>query len=305
MPNLPVSHDTFIHLLAGGTAGTIGAIATCPLEVIKTRLQSSAKATLNVDGRNLYRCFSSVVKQEGWRALFKGLGPNLVGIAPSRAIYFSTYSSVKSLLNESYTETPEHPLIHMTSAASAGFVSCTATNPIWLIKTRLQLSRESMTVRECMRSIWQTSGFTGFYKGITASYVGISETIVHFVIYEFLKAHIKQQRLANPHCDDNFDKSIFFQYMFASAASKSCACAIAYPHEVARTRLREEGKIYKSFMQTLFLVLREEGLVGWYRGLSIQLLRAIPFTAITMSTYELVVSLLSHGKILWLFSSVK
>lgn len=290
--------NTLIHLLAGGTAGTVGAIVTCPLEVIKTRLQSSAKATLNVENLSMIKCFKTIVRKEGWRALFKGLGPNLVGIAPSRAIYFSTYSSVKNLLNESFTQSPEHPLIHMTSAASAGFVSCTATNPIWLVKTRLQLSKQSMTVRQCMRNIWLTSGFVGFYKGITASYIGISETIVHFVIYEFFKAQIKQKRLSNPLSDDNFDKHIFFQYMFASAASKSCACAIAYPHEVARTRLREEGKIYKSFMQTLYLVWREEGPIGLYRGLSIQLLRAIPFTAITMSTYELVVSLLSHGKIM-------
>lgn len=298
MTYLLVSHETFIHLLAGGTAGTVGAIVTCPLEVIKTRLQSSAKAKLlNVDNLSMVKCFHSVVRNEGWTALFKGLGPNLVGNAPSRAIYFSTYSTVKSLLNKSYKDYPEHPLIHMTSAASAGFVSCTATNPIWLIKTRLQLCRESVTVRQCMSSIWRTSGFLGFYKGITASYVGISETIIHFVIYEFFKAQIKQKRLSNPLSDDNFDKYIFFQYMFASAASKSCACALAYPHEVARTRLREEGAVYKSFMQTLRLVLREEGPIGLYRGLSIQLLRAIPFTAITMSTYELVVSLLSHGKI--------
>lgn len=297
MPNLPVSHETFIHLLAGGTAGTIGAIATCPLEVIKTRLQSSSRVTLNVGNQSIGRCFQTVVRNEGWRSLFKGLGPNLVGIAPSRAIYFSIYKSVKSLLNKSFIDTPEHPLIHMTSAASAGFVTCTATNPIWVIKTRLQLSKESVTVRQCMKSIWFTSGFTGFYKGLTASYVGISETIIHFVIYEFFKAQIKQKRFSNPLSDDNFDHYIFFQYMIASAASKSCACAIAYPHEVARTRLREEGAVYKSFMQTVYLVWRSEGSLGLYRGLSIQLLRAIPFTAITMSTYELVVSLLSDGKI--------
>ncbi|GFG31793.1 hypothetical protein Cfor_04230 [Coptotermes formosanus] len=33
--------DTVIHLVAGGVAGTVGAIVTCPLEVVKTRLQSS------------------------------------------------------------------------------------------------------------------------------------------------------------------------------------------------------------------------------------------------------------------------
>uniref|UniRef100_A0A3Q3E4S8 Uncharacterized protein n=2 Tax=Labrus bergylta TaxID=56723 RepID=A0A3Q3E4S8_9LABR len=34
--------DTLVHLLAGGCGGTVGAILTCPLEVVKTRLQSSS-----------------------------------------------------------------------------------------------------------------------------------------------------------------------------------------------------------------------------------------------------------------------
>jgi len=30
-------------------------------------------------------------------------------------------------------------------------------------------------------------GILGFWKGVTASYWGISETIIHFVVYEHLK----------------------------------------------------------------------------------------------------------------------
>ena len=59
--------------------------------------------------------------------------------------------------------------------------------------------------------------------------------------------------------------------------------------EVARTRLREEGTKYKSFFQTLFLVAKEDGYRGLYRGLGTQLVRQIPNTAIMMATYELVV----------------
>lgn len=44
-----------------------------------------------------------------------------------------------------------------------------------------------MNVRECIKRIYQQNGLRGFYKGITASYFGISETMVHFVIYEALK----------------------------------------------------------------------------------------------------------------------
>lgn len=47
-----------------------------------------------------------------------------------------------------------------------------------------------MTLGGCIRRIYQTSGLLGFYKGISASYVGISETVIHFVIYEALKAKL-------------------------------------------------------------------------------------------------------------------
>lgn len=40
-----------------------------------------------------------IIHTEGPRALFKGLGPNLVGVAPSRAIYFGTYAQSKRGLN--------------------------------------------------------------------------------------------------------------------------------------------------------------------------------------------------------------
>lgn len=56
--------------------------------------------------------------------------------------------------------------------------------------------------------------------------------------------------------------------------------------EVARTRLREEGTKYRSFVQTLTTVYSEEGVRGLYRGLTTQLVRQIPNTAIMMATYE-------------------
>lgn len=73
-------------------------------------------------------------------------------------------------------------------------------------------------------------------------------------------------------------------------AVSSCA-------EVIRTRLREEGTKYKTFIQTARLVAREEGYLAFYRGLFAQLIRQIPNTAIVLSTYELIVYLLEdHAK---------
>lgn len=120
--------------------------------------------------------------------------------------------------------------------------------------------------------------------------MGISETIVHFVLYEAIKAELINHRR---HEDNVKHSRDFVEFMLAGAVSKTVASCVAYPHEVARTRLREEGSKYKAFWQTLALVFKEEGLKGVYRGLTTQLIRQIPNTAIMMATYEAVVYILT------------
>uniref|UniRef100_A0A3P9AHX8 Solute carrier family 25 member 36 n=1 Tax=Esox lucius TaxID=8010 RepID=A0A3P9AHX8_ESOLU len=294
--------------------GTVGAILTCPLEVVKTRLQSShvtfyvSEVQLStVNGAGVARmappgplhCLKLILEKEGPRSLFRGLGPNLVGVAPSRAIYFAAYSTAKEKLNGVFE--PDSTQVHMVSAGLAGFTAITATNPIWLIKTRLQLDSRNrgerrMNAFECVRKVYQAEGWRGFYRGMSASYAGISETVIHFVIYESIKRKLLESK-AQASMDQDEDEAVkdasdFVGMMLAAATSKTCATSIAYPHEVIRTRLREEGNKYRSFFQTLVTVPKEEGYRALYRGLTTHLVRQIPNTAIMMSTYELVVYLL-------------
>ncbi|KAM6141054.1 LOW QUALITY PROTEIN: solute carrier family 25 member 36-like [Pterocles gutturalis] len=308
-----LQHDTLLHLLARGCGGTAGAILTCPLEVVKTRLQSSqltvrplCLSEMQLLGMRLMnptspspgvlKLLRAILEKEGMRSLF-GLGPNLVGVAPSQAIYFAAYSGVKEGLNAVLV--PESKKVHMLSAACAGITSATLTNPIWLVKTRMQLEARvkgemASNALQCAMHVYHTEGLCGFYRGITASYAGVSETIIHFVIYEALK-----QQLRNSHHSLSLPLTLssnshdFFGLMGAAAVSKTCASCIAYPHEVIRTQLQEEGSQYCSFIQTLQLVVHEEGPFSLYRGLLAHLIRQIPNTAIMMATYELIVHLAS------------
>ncbi|XP_037790460.1 solute carrier family 25 member 36-like [Penaeus monodon] len=344
---MSLNRDTLIHLFAGGCGGTMGAVVTCPLEVVKTRLQSSTFGIMSnlpppaaqqrgsttcttlppIHSRggntrrlctsaiktgtqvvhlsqqlpnprphtlSLFHCLKYIVEVEGPRALFRGLGPNLVGVAPSRAIYFCSYSQMKKFLNNRFSSS-DTPIVHILSASWAGFTACTATNPIWFVKTRLQLDYarlgHKVSALQCIRRTYRQQGIPGFYRGITASYYGISETVIHFVIYEAIKANLAAYRQGNPNHRSARD---FLEFMLAGATSKTIASSICYPHEVARTRLREEGSKYHGFWQTLGLVLREEGWAGLYRGLATQLIRQIPNTAIMMATYEGVVYVLTR-----------
>ncbi len=121
----------------------------------------------------------------------------------------------------------DSPLVHILSASCAGFTAATCTNPIWFIKTRLQLdydSKNKMTVRQCIQRIYKTSGLIGFYKGITASYFGISETVIHFVIYEALKAKLVS---CKQYCDR---KNLWFNVRnFRSNYAKHTRVRVKHP----------------------------------------------------------------------------
>ncbi|XP_038867367.1 solute carrier family 25 member 33 [Salvelinus namaycush] len=313
------NNNTLLHLFAGGCSGTVGAIVTCPLEVLKTRLQSSGitlrpvfqvqLGTLNGTGvirpgsgtitpPGLLQVLRSILEKEGPRSLFRGLGPNLVGVAPSRAIYFAAYKKSKETFNGVFV--PNSGVVHMSSAGFAAFVTNSLMNPVWMVKTRMQLERKARGEKktnalQCARYVYKTEGMRGFYRGLTASYAGISETMICFLIYETLKKRLNEARFASPNSETEKGPWDFLGLMMAAAFAKGCASCIAYPHEVIRTRLREEGSKYQYFFQTARLVAVEEGYTAFYRGLIPQLIRQIPNTAIVLSTYELIVHLMGDS----------
>jgi len=323
------NNSSYVHLLAGGVAGTVAAISTCPLEVVKTRLQSSGavfqpieytnvmSSNMNVAGcssslvdveypkpSGILGCIRHIIKTEGVSALYKGLGPNIIGVAPARAIYFAIYAKVsKKIVKQGIDR--DSVIVPIVAGAAAGFSTHTVTSPVWFVKTRLQLNSASRrySMKKVVARVYRTEGIKGFYRGLSASYWGVTETIIHFVIYEHIKKAFRELRnkaAVDIDCsiddnDQNGEKNASTDFMIAAGVSKTVASIVAYPHEVARTRLRQEEhsgpRKYLSFWQTLILVYNEEGRRGLYGGLGTQLVRQVPNSAIMFMVYELVVGL--------------
>lgn len=169
-------------------------------------------------------------------------------------------------------------------------MTATCTNPIWVVKTRLQLSasrQQSEQYRnalDCVVKILRHEGVRGMYKGLSASYLGVAEGTIQWVLYERLKGINSRTTGRGPVAE--------WAGMLGSAGAAKCvASLITYPHEVLRTRLRQpvgpDGVVkYSGLLQTLRLVLAEEGARALYGGLSAHLMRVVPNAAVMYSIYE-------------------
>ena len=171
-----------------------------------------------------------IYREESLRALFKGLGPTLVGVVPARSINFFTYGNGKRLIADKFNEGRENSWVHLTAAAIAGIVTGTATNPIWVVKTRLQLVQGDKKVLggslNCIKKIMREEGIRGFYKGLSASYLGVTEGTIQWVLYERLKK-------LSAAVDGQSGVSQWLGVLGSAGSAKFVASIITYPHEVS------------------------------------------------------------------------
>ena len=140
----------------------------------------------------------------------------------------------------------------------------------------------------------QTEGVGGFYRGITASYWGCTEGCIQFVLYEKIKAQLLLKKNAKRRLNNlpPLEKLSNSGYFWTAAFAKCCATITTYPHEVARTRMREQSVSgvfkYTGMFQTLRVIAREEGRKGLYAGMGTHTARVVPNSALMFLSYELV-----------------
>lgn len=88
----------FHSMTAGAGAGLVSSIVTCPLDVIKTRLQAQHLARDSQDYEGVRLTILRIWRQSGLRGFYRGLGPTLGGYLPTWGIYFTVYDLVKDRL---------------------------------------------------------------------------------------------------------------------------------------------------------------------------------------------------------------
>ncbi|KAL9075100.1 MAG: hypothetical protein Q9161_001785 [Pseudevernia consocians] len=277
-----------IEAFAGFVAGIASTLVAHPLDVIKTRLQVDRESPSQLGGS--LRLVQRIVRNEGTiNALYRGLTPNLAGNSLSWALYFVCYDGIKHGIR-SYRGLENGGLSYydfFIASGSAGVLTAVATNPIWVIKTRMLSTSSShpgayKSMLDGTRQLYRSEGLLGFYRGLAPSLLGVSHGALQFMAYEQLKIY-------RGHSFDRGQKDLgTADFLVLSGLAKIFAGSTTYPYQVVRARLQmyDADSTYQSARDVVAQVWRKEGLAGFYKGLGPNLLRVMPSTWVTFLVYE-------------------
>lgn len=334
---------------AGAAAGITSKLIVQPLDLIRTRMQTQTGTGSAKEYRGLLHAVRSVIRQEGFLGLYTGLTPNLLGSGVGYGVYFTVYKHSKrvwgsvfsdqddlrttgrsegqesSLSSSSSSKTSSFgsqqrlsPFAHLMCAATAGVATSLCTNPIWIVKTRLQLQNRDLAKDSARRYTGMINAWTRIvreegpltlYRGVGPSLWLVSTSAIQFMLYEELRNFVAGQveggeaGLGTPH------------FLAMGATAKGLASTITYPLAVTRARLyqrRPESELaamsekeraasgsradykYRNVKEVWRHIIRKEGWRGFYRGLTPQLLKTAPAASITFLCFETYSQVLDH-----------
>jgi len=281
----PAASDA-ARALAGALAGAAASCVCSPLDVAKTRIQLRGQFADGARFNSLTQSLRLIFEEEGARGLYRGLSATLTTVPLFYCAFFPVYERAKTRFAEwGWGDLKSN----VAAAITAGALADSLTNPLWVIRTRMQTENmhfgaaaENVGVVQMGRQILRNEGAFAFYKGFGASLLGLTHVAVQLPIYEELKVRLD---CGTP----------WLNVPLAAALSKLIATCATYPHETLRTRLQDQratgdGRRYRGLVDCARVTIREEGLRGLYAGLQVNIVRVVPAAVTTFAIYESVVS---------------
>ncbi|KAL1919675.1 uncharacterized protein VTP21DRAFT_1606 [Calcarisporiella thermophila] len=310
--------------LCGATAGVVSRLVIAPLDVLKIRLQlqthrngidlAFAKRLRGEIDTRKYRGIIHglrvIVREEGIRALWKGNLCALYLYLSYGAIQFSSYKGIESLLDQ-FSE--KHISISPTvksflCGAMAGSIATAGTYPFDLLRTRFAMQGERKVyagMMQAFKEIYKHEGIGGFYRGVVPSIIQIMPYMgLMFGSYDAFKRGFLW-----------LERNNMWPESFHSMEDATCGALSGlisklgvFPVDVIRKRLQIQGptrsnyilpnlpRYSKSMIRCMRQIVRREGVLALYKGVTPGLIKAVPTSAVTFAVFGAMKNLLEAVK---------
>lgn len=276
----------------GSVAGAIGASIVYPIDMVKTRIQNQrGNATSYIE------CFKGIVRGEGVRGLYSGLLPQLIGVAPEKAIKLTVNDLVRRL---GRNHSPDGIITvpwEVLAGSCAGTCQVVFTNPLEITKIRLQVQGEQLKqaaergeyrATKSALDIVRELGFRGLYRGATACLMrDVPFSAIYFPTYANLKRYLFNCDPADPSKKKSMQS---WELLTAGALAGVPAAYLTTPCDVIKTRLQVESsgeRAYQGIGDAFRRIWAEEGPQVFLKGGLARICRSAPQFGFTLATYEL------------------
>lgn len=283
--------DSMYSFFLGLIAGCIGATVVYPIDLVKTRMQAQKhKAMYN----NSIDCFKKILLNEGFGGLYRGLGAQLVGVAPEKAIKLTVNDIVRNIgtIDGKITMGWE-----IAAGMSAGACQVIFTNPLEIVKIRLQMQGGVSIVapgtipvpRLLAMQIVRHLGVKGLYKGALACLLrDVPFSAIYFPTYANLKQILFD---FDPNNQNTSKRMSTWQLLVSGALAGAPAAFFTTPADVIKTRLQVERKPYEMKFRGIIhagcTIFKEEGISAFFKGSLARVFRSSPQFGFTLASYEL------------------
>lgn len=296
-PTTPLQYmiEGITHFGLGAIAGGIGATAVYPIDLVKTRMQNqkTAKGSAERMYKHSIDCFVKTIKNEGFFGLYSGLGPQLVGVAPEKAIKLTMNDLLRSLFQDN--DGKIYFPLEMVAGGGAGASQVIFTNPLEIVKIRLQVQGEAIkkgimaaSEKQSAMIIVKELGISGLYKGASACLLrDIPFSAIYFPTYAKMK-RLFANADGTPMSATNL--------LLAGAIAGVPAAGLVTPADVIKTRLQVKTKAgdvpLKGIFDCAATIMRDEGFSAFWKGSIARVFRSSPQFGVTLLSYELLQRLL-------------
>eukprot|EP01061_Rhynchopus_euleeides_P014096 TRINITY_DN24481_c0_g1_i1.p1 TRINITY_DN24481_c0_g1~~TRINITY_DN24481_c0_g1_i1.p1 ORF type:complete len:297 (+),score=92.82 TRINITY_DN24481_c0_g1_i1:266-1156(+) len=145
------------YLAGAGAATCLHDTVSVPFDVVKQRLQENCTTASSA-----MRCFRHIYAQEGITAFTRSLPATYLMNFPNQAVHWLTYETAKVALGKEVEE--RVAVDFFACGAIAGMASAIISNPLDLLKTRIQLGCDSYSA--VIHRIYMQEGIRGFWRGV-------------------------------------------------------------------------------------------------------------------------------------------
>uniref|UniRef100_A0A4W4GVE1 Mitochondrial thiamine pyrophosphate carrier n=1 Tax=Electrophorus electricus TaxID=8005 RepID=A0A4W4GVE1_ELEEL len=282
--------------LAGSAAGMVTRALISPLDVVKIRFQLQIEQVSSWKPQGKYsgvvQAFRCILAEEGPASLWKGHVPAQLLSVLYGAVQFATFEALTELVHKSQSYNCQTPGVHFLCGGIAACSATVACQPFDTLRTRFAAQGEPKVYRNLRHAVYTMyckEGALTFYRGLTPTLVAVFPYAgLQFFFYNILKT------FAGPPAGG-------LQSLLSGSIAGVISKTMTYPCDLFKKRLQvggfEEARLsfgqvrtYHGFVDCMVRIAREEGLRGFFKGLSPSLLKASLSTGFTFFWYEFFVT---------------